>query len=107
MFDAKCLLYGRLNYVMFLFLLFFDLLFWLMLFVGVCLYSNFYSYLFFLRMDEFRTHSFKVSSLLGGFSMHVLYSQSLKGSLFFIPPGIIAARYPEAVQYEKFPTHDQ
>ena len=36
MFDATCLLYGGLNHVMFLFLLFFGLLFWLM----VGLYSN-------------------------------------------------------------------
>ena len=40
MFDATCLLYGGLNHVMFLLLLFFGLLFWLMLFVGVGLYSN-------------------------------------------------------------------
>ena len=40
MFDATCLLYGGLNHVMFLFLLFFCLLFWLVLFVGVGLYSN-------------------------------------------------------------------
>ena len=35
MFDATCLLYGGLNHVMFLFLLFFCLLFWLLLSVGV------------------------------------------------------------------------
>ena len=40
MFDATCLLYGGLNHVMFLFLLFFCLLFWLLLSVGVGLYSN-------------------------------------------------------------------
>ena len=40
MFGATCLLYGGLNHVMFLFLLFFCLLFWLVLFVGVGLYSN-------------------------------------------------------------------
>ena len=39
-FDARCLLYGGLNHVMFLFLLFFRLLFWLLLSVGVGLYSN-------------------------------------------------------------------
>ena len=40
MFDATCLLYGGLNHVMFLFLLFLCLLFWLLLCVSVGLYSN-------------------------------------------------------------------
>ena len=40
MFDATCLLYGGLNHVMFPFLLFFCLLFWLLLSLGVGLYSN-------------------------------------------------------------------
>ena len=35
MFDATCLLCGGLNHVMFLFVLFFCLLFWLLLSVGV------------------------------------------------------------------------
>ena len=39
-FDATCLLYGGLKNVMFLFLLFFCLLLWLLLSVGVGLYSN-------------------------------------------------------------------
>ena len=48
MFDATCLLYGGLNHVMFLFLLFFCLLFWLLLSVGVGLYSNLKLYPLFL-----------------------------------------------------------
>ena len=49
MFDAMCLLYGGLNHVMFLFLLFFCLLFWLLLSVDVGLYSNLWLYPLFLR----------------------------------------------------------
>ena len=52
MFDATCLLYGGLNHEMFLFLLFFCLLFWLLLSVGVGLYSNLQLYPLFLRASR-------------------------------------------------------
>ena len=49
MFDATCLLYGGLNHVMFLFLLFFCLLFWLLLSVGVLVCTPICSYIHFFE----------------------------------------------------------
>ena len=44
-FDATCLLYGGLNHVMFLFLLFVCLLFWLVLSVDVGWFEHYIRYI--------------------------------------------------------------
>ena len=63
MFDATCLLYGGLNHVMFLFLLFFGLLFWLM----VGLYSNLQSYPLFFRASWYGGICFFEYFFIGGY----------------------------------------